>query len=273
LDALNHVKRIMGVFGEADLASTVRRIAPIDDSNPTRPTLTMPQPISSYGPQSSRALSVERPITKRNPTSAGALLMLDEDMYPTVAKFLQMLPGGLSAYPHAMTTADYSLYLREAHPAVFSSENLSATHRQVFNSRWRPNDWIYETVANAMVLMVYDQQFANQESFADWTFEFCKTFYKRPLTKALMRIATPHLVFMGAAKRWSSFHKGSTLSSRGTKYNGHLKLDYPPHLFHQVNLVSMGAAYRAAIASAGGKQVSIKVQPGVKEAIFDLSWQ
>ena len=193
--------------------------------------------------------------------------------FPRALTYLETLPGGIAAHPECRTTADYSIMIREEFPQLARDPDLPLTVRQALRAPWREGEWMSEVAANTLVLLVRDRIHQDDIAFAEWTFEFSRQLFKRPMYRLLMHVLSPHLVLMGAAHRWEKFHIGSHLKSSGVKSSAKLRLTYPPNLFATTNLLSLSAAYQAAAACAGAKNVqgsAREVSPG--EAAFEIRW-
>lgn len=88
-----------------------------------------------------------------------------------------------------------------------------------------------------------------------------------------MLVLSPTLVLMGAASRWSTFHKGSTLevehwSRTKTHQSAQIRLQHPPSLLLPLHHRACGEAFRAAALATRLNEAEIEATSSVDAAQF-----
>jgi hypothetical protein len=92
-----------------------------------------------------------------------------------------------------------------------------------------------------------------------------------------MLVLSPTLVLMGAASRWSTFHKGSTLevehwSRTKTHQSAQIRLQHPPGLFLPLHHRAYGEAFRAAALATRLNEAEIEATSSVDAAQFHVRY-
>jgi hypothetical protein len=94
-----------------------------------------------------------------------------------------------------------------------------------------------------------------------------------------MQVFSTSLIVMGASKRWSTFHTGSTLQAsplkkREGRFHTTGTLTYPPHLFTGILLHQLSATYLAAFDANRSQEPRVTVEEkSPTEALFRASWK
>jgi hypothetical protein len=139
--------------------------------------------------------------------------------------------------------------------------------------------WVPETLFQAVHLVVRDLAFSDDPSFFRWVFETNAALFDKPLLRNLMRLLSPTLIVIGAARRWATFHQGSELTA------GHVvrsdegdetvaRLRYPQGLFPIIFLEGLEHAFLAAISAARGKGARVKLgKVDLTEAEYRVTWR
>lgn len=199
---------------------------------------------------------------------------LDPSIFPISSKFLNSLEHGLLSYPDCRTTADYSILVRNEYPELVMDKDLPMRIRQVLARPLQRGEWISEVVANLLICLARDRVFDSDEAFSAWTFDANCRLFSRPLYRALMFVCSPQMIVQGAAERWSHFHQGSSLSILKAS-PGHFcaQLTYRENTFAALNIMSMGDAYRAALACAGAHDIALETSQVTRsEARYEATW-
>ena len=203
--------------------------------------------------------------------------MLDRARFPAACEYLERLPLGLDSFAKCRVRAMVYEPLAADFPELaeaFPEGQLGQLLRRELN----PNEWIPEVVGQVANLMVRDACLTSDAEFLDWTFRANQRVFDKPLIRALMRLLSPTLLVIGAARRWSTLHDGSALSSTPVRQVGDRvqtvgQLRFPDGLFHPVFLGGLTAAFRAALALARGRDVSVLLgHCSASEADYVVSW-
>ncbi|HVU03233.1 MAG TPA: hypothetical protein VHE30_15840 [Polyangiaceae bacterium] len=130
--------------------------------------------------------------------------------------------------------------------------------------------WVAETTFQVAYLAVRDLAFRDDAAFHRWVFAVNAELLDGPLIRHLVRLVSPTLVVLGAAKRWSHFHQGSDLvpgkvEAVGGRTLARSELRYPIGLFTECFLAGLEQAFLAAVTKARGKEpkvVVLRTEPG-----------
>ena len=189
--------------------------------------------------------------------------MLDRARFPKACEYLERLPLGFDSFAECRVRALVFEPLAIDFPELaeaFPEGQLGQLLRRELN----PNQWIPEVVGQVANLMVRDACLTSDVEFLDWTFRANERVFDKPLIRTLMRLLSPTLLVLGAARRWSTLHDGSALSSTPVQQVGERvqtigQLRFPEGLFHPVFLEALTAAFRAALALARGRNVRVEL--------------
>lgn len=199
--------------------------------------------------------------------------LLDPARYPRASSYLATLPGGFDAYPTCLTTAEYSMPVRDEFPELILDPAISEDIRRRFTNPWRAGGWISTVETVTLFLMARDRIFETDEEFLAWNFRLSVRLFDSPFYKAVMFVATPRMLIRGLAWRWKRFHRGTELATEGTDSPRKIVLTFPPNLFEPTLLMAIGAAMRGAIGCAGGRNVRCELLHQQRErAEFALAW-
>lgn len=173
------------------------------------------------------------------------------DKYPVTARYIESLPNGLDSYPECQARTDARENVKREFSDIGSDSGLPQIIRDFFGNRYREN-WIPEVVSCALLLLVRDVGFKSDDDFLAWCYTGHKSLYLKPHYKIIIYILSPTLLLTGATNRWSTFHRGSTLTPKpivkeGDFVQGYASLTFPPRLFNELLLRVQRGAYQAAI--------------------------
>ena len=191
--------------------------------------------------------------------------------------YLQGLPRGLQSYPECLVLAEVCECTVQTLAPVVVSDTLPEPLRNLITGSGQ-DKWRSEVVLNAALLMLRDVMLASDEAFTQWTYDDVRRIFSRPAFRVLMALLSPSLVAMGSAKRWSTFHQGSSLGVErlsaaagrsGTK--GVLK--YPAGFYSGLLITRQTQSFVAAVNLTGAKNARVEVkESGPTETLFVASW-
>lgn len=184
---------------------------------------------------------------------------LDPALFPETVEYLDQLGGDLNARPECTTKAVFFTDLLANFPQLIEHPSLSAPLREALHLPWREEDWMPSILVVSLLTMVRDQVHRSDEEFLEWNFQRQLRIYDKPFFRALMYVLSPTLLFMGSARRWKSFHRGSELIVKGDKQAADIRLHFPERAYSRAFLVSLTAAFRAALVASKAENASVDV--------------
>ena len=124
--------------------------------------------------------------------------------------------------------------------------------------------WMPEVFGVLVYVMAADQ--LGDEAFFTWVYQDAARLFDRPLLRHLIKVVSPTLVTMGAARRWGALHQGTSLQADPVREvdgrmhtTGHLT--FPSGLFPSVFAAGLAYSFRAAIEAARGHNVHVELAP------------
>lgn len=197
------------------------------------------------------------------------------DTLPSVARYLEKLPGGLASYPECLVKA--SVLRNSADPRVLGPEvPLPPEVRAILDHPPPVSVWVPEVHYTVIMLATHEVHFpgADPEAFIAWVHARNVHLLSTPLYRALFLVLSPERVLHGLEKRWGSFRRGTELQVvRAEGQAAELRLRTPPHLYAQVSVWAMGAALRAGLVAAGARLARVEGElRGSGEVRFHASW-
>lgn len=203
---------------------------------------------------------------------------LDAARFPRAARHLAGLPLGWQSYPDCGAHSDTFDRVRSTHPELGTLAGVPEILRRVVHGEGQ-GEWVPECVGCGLFLVARDALFQDDEAFLQWCGESARHSFNRPWARVVMLVLSPTLVVMGAAKRWSSFHRGTTLTPEpAVREAGRMvvraDLAFPHSLFDGLTLRRWGTAYEVAlsIAKATAPRVTLS-DPTPTSARYSVSWQ
>jgi hypothetical protein len=216
----------------------------------------------------------------------------DQTRMPRAAAYLASLPQGLRSFPRCrVRDVTVEPYVR-AFGALAEEPGLPTPVVDLFAGVDGGPSYP-EVVFQVAHLVVRDRVFDDDAPFYEWIFNANALLFDRPIVRSLMRLVSPTLIVVGAAKRWEAFHDGSELTAdrvviAGDRAETFSHLKYPSGLFSQVFLHGLEHVFMAALLASRARDPRVKlarvedVGPGVLAgaptahlaiASYDVSWQ
>jgi hypothetical protein len=190
---------------------------------------------------------------------------------PRTAEYIASLPRALESFPGCEIRST----VFEAHVRDFgryaSEPGLPGPVADLLAGRLASTTWVPEVVFLSAYLVTRDLAFSDDAAFHGWMLRANQEMFERPLVRTLMRVLSPGLVVLGAAKRWSTFHRGTTLEYRavtatpGGRTECELDLSHPPGLFPPLFLVGIQQAFLAALIAARAREPRIELSAATPE--------
>lgn len=199
--------------------------------------------------------------------------------YPRTAAYLRSLPQGLASYPECIVKGDVFSAARElvAEGLRGDAEDLPEPLRAYVQGHWR-EQWFSDVAGTCMNLLARDLVFPGDEQLLKFAYEASAKVFERPLYRVIMKVLSPTLVIVNAAKRWTTFRKGTTLTrnifERDAKTaRACLALTYPSGLYPKLMLLTFAESYRAAADAAHAPEAKVTLAAHDEcKAEFEVSW-
>jgi hypothetical protein len=184
----------------------------------------------------------------------------DQGQQPSFERYVAGLPGGLDAYPGAQAKGSIVRSVIEAQP----EDLLRALPEPVRALALDPpidSDWVPEAHFAALVHAVSERRRYGQREYCAWVRSSNRALFASPLYKILMAVVSPEALLRHAGRRWSNFHRGSTLELDGFADDGaRLTLRFPAGVFDALILRGFAEALAAALEAAHAKGPVVDVE-------------
>jgi hypothetical protein len=199
---------------------------------------------------------------------------------PSVERYLSELPAGFLSHPGALAKATVVLPWRAGAvgDALHRCRELPAALRALVEEPPAVSGWIPEVELAALILAAYDAHFAEaggEDALQAYIHATNRAVFKGPLYAILFAVASPERLLVGAAQRWSAFHRGSKLEVVSREPGGAvMDLAHPAGIFSEHSLRGHGTSFALAAELAGGREVRAtheRVAPGVTR--YTLAWR
>jgi hypothetical protein len=203
--------------------------------------------------------------------------MLDRTRFPRASEYFEGLPQGFSSFEKCRVRALVFEPIGKEYPALAAGlppGPLAALLRGETQS----NNWIPEVVGQVANLMVRDACLASDAEYYDWSYRASNSAFDKPLIRSLMRLFSPTLLVMGAARRWSTLHDGSQLettpvTAAGDRWQTVGRLRFPEGVFPPLFLEGLTAAFSAAMVMARGRDIKVDLADRTTtSADYRVSW-
>lgn len=204
---------------------------------------------------------------------------IDAERFPRVARYLAAVPGGLDGHPGCAVSRQVFEPYRRDHGALASASGLPRRVRALYAAGAALPELLPEVEFQAAFLAARDAYAGTDEAFCRWVGAISTEMFDRPVLRTLMRLVSPSLVVLGAARRWTAFHRGSELSTEpqepiGDRSRSLATLRYPEALFPEFFAQALAASFEAAVRSSRGTHVLVRlVAYSGTQSRFDVSYR
>lgn len=205
-------------------------------------------------------------------------MLMDNVKYPGCAAYIASLPQGLESYPQCTMVAEALQVQRSILPQMDQLTGLPAPLQQLIKP-FPADQWVPEVHAIAVGHAIRDALFTRDEDHAKFIEQLNEQLLNRPLYRALFRLLSPQLLVMGAARRWNTLHRGTTLEADPTPVvqSGRRRIraifTFPPRLMDAFVVERYSRACLVAVRLSGGKNAIW--EPGAvtdTRGEFSLTW-
>jgi hypothetical protein len=195
----------------------------------------------------------------------------------TVAAYLARLPDGLASYSECTAKASLLRDMVETRPLDPDAPTLLEDLRPWIRDPPPVSSWMPEVAFVASALTIYDVHFGGHDlaGFEQWIVAFNTALFRKPLYRVLFALMAPERLVVGATKRWSAFHRGTSLAllERGV-CSSLVRVEFPPHLYDRVMLHGLTAGLRAAVLVAGGREATTTLETAdATSAEYWIRWR
>ena len=197
--------------------------------------------------------------------------------YHTTRAYLDALPDGLASFPECQAKASLLRDMLASKPIAPSADRLPSELCDLIRSPPPVSSWIPEVAFNAASMVMYDEHFESKDTarFEAWVFDFNRALFSKTLYRILFLLVSPRRLLTNVPSRWGAFHRGTSLTLiEGGEHRGRLRLEFPSGVFAEPMLHAFGAAWRAAVDTAGGHAVHSKLDDRTDtSAEFTVRWR
>ena len=192
--------------------------------------------------------------------------------YPTLARYLAKLPGGLSAHPGCQAKGSVLRMYLDAYP--LDGSVADAPEELLSLGATSAGAWVPEVHNCAVSTLIRDVYFTRDDDFYAWLKKASAALFRKPLYRLLMLVASPNLVIAGADKRFTQFHRGTTLTIQQDGQSADVRMEYPPNLYDAFVLRQFSCAFEAAAEAAGALNCrSAWEEAGRERAMVRMKWE
>jgi hypothetical protein len=206
----------------------------------------------------------------------------DTEVFPSVSRYLARLPDGAESYPECRCKGSVVRSTLAELPAL-STAVLGTLPPAVQNLITAPPDvsaWTPTVHHNALLAALFDVRYAigGTAAFERAAFEKSRKLLGGPLYRMLFAVLRVERLLHNSERRWGMFHRGSTLTLEAYEENAGGRcsktvLRYPPELFFDIPLRSIGQALRAAVAASGAKDSVLRYEStSPTTTAFEIRW-
>lgn len=203
-------------------------------------------------------------------------MLLNTDQFPRTVAFLNAMPAGLESYPDCQMRGELVDRIPKDFPQAARHFSDGGPMQDLVVGP-QTKTWYPEAAVNAALLVARDLA-PNDDAFFDWIFYKNVAVFNRPIHRALMHVLSPHLLLLGAERRWATFHRGTKLEvqptiRQGLRFVARTRQQFPPNLRNALHIQARATAMRAAVDAAGAQGSKMEVvRCSATEAEVAVSW-
>jgi len=206
----------------------------------------------------------------------------ETEVYPSACRYLAALPDGADSYPES-TCKGALVRATLAELPHLPAAATAALPPCLIALRDSPPDvgaWTPTVHHNALLATLFDVRYAigGTAAFERAAFEKSRKLLGGPLYRMLFAVLRVERLLHNSERRWGMFHRGSTLTLEAYEENARGRcsktvLRYPPELFFDIPLRSVGQALRAAVAASGARDSVLRYEStSPTTTTFEIRW-
>lgn len=195
------------------------------------------------------------------------LTMSHSDFPITMAWYKGLGPAGLEAFPSCTASTRLPMSIAARHPELSGLPMLIPQWRRALAMPMQEGGWMPETTLVLQFMLLREAFYIDDASYLTDTKARLKASFLHPAIRPLMALMSPHLLILGAGRRWGAYHQGTTLSV-ASKWAGSFTgvLNFPPGLYPSLMIKDTQVAIETSIEMTGKRIVSMTAEvtePGV----------
>ncbi|MCB9703707.1 MAG: hypothetical protein H6711_17560 [Myxococcales bacterium] len=187
--------------------------------------------------------------------------------------YVASLPCGLDTYPECQVKAGFYLQILAAIPRP--PEHLPPPLADLVANPRPISSWIPEVHHQALAEAIAEQVYGSPSVYLRVVREGQRRLFAERIYAPLLQLLSPERLLRQAAKRWSNFHRGTTLTIAAEHGRGATALvSHPPGLFSPIGLESLALGFQAALEASSAKDARVIVNARGRDATtFEASWR
>jgi hypothetical protein len=190
-----------------------------------------------------------------------------------LARYIAGLPEGLDSYPDFRIKAAFSRSLLDELPTP--PVGLPGPIGELVAHPPMISAWIPEVHHQALIVGVVERVFdGDQETFLDLMLRMQRRLLGRKIYAPLLQLIDPSRLLKQAAKRWTNFHRGTTLEVTPVgDREARVGLPHPAGLFSTPGRRALAGGFRAAIEAGRTHEADVTVvEASAERTEFRLRW-
>lgn len=136
---------------------------------------------------------------------------------PSVDRYLERLPRGLSSHPECQVKASVYRDALASHGLESVISELPRELRELVLEPPPVSSWVPEVYANSIMMAIRDVHFepgtVGVTAYSEWTRQRNLLLLTRPLYRALFLLLSPERLLKGLQRRWGAFRRALPSSS------------------------------------------------------------
>lgn len=198
----------------------------------------------------------------------------DSDAATTpLERYIAELPDGLDSYPEFRIKAAFTRSLILQLPT--RPEGLPQAIGNLLEYPPLISAWIPEVHHQALMLGIAERVFGGVgDALLDSMLRMQRALLGGRIYAPLLQLLNPALLLRQASKRWTNFHRGTTLEViRADAGEARVEVSHPKGLYSSLGRQALAGGFRAAIeASRSREREVVIVRAGSESTEFDLRW-
>ncbi|HEY3450514.1 MAG TPA: hypothetical protein VGK67_29430 [Myxococcales bacterium] len=202
-------------------------------------------------------------------------VVVDPKKYPRLASYLEHLPQGLESHPACETRGSVPRAMLEERPVgELPPGDLPAPLHALLLAPPLRTAWIPEAHGSALTHLIADVHRLQEPDYLQFV-EKVTLRINGSMFTMLMSIISPQMLLSAASSRWSTTHRGSTLTAERSGSNGtRLVLGFPDALFSELGLKLWANVFRVTLEHSRAKGAEVVVAEASRtRGVYECSWQ
>jgi len=199
---------------------------------------------------------------------------IDPKRFPALAEYLERLPAGLLSYPEATSKGILLRSSMASHYVHRTWKDLPPAIVSAVRSPPAVTGWVSTVLTDAVFCLVADTFYPTPEAMLKWNYDRTLRMAKVPMYSAIAGVVGLERFLKGAARVHALFQRGTDVSVEVRGAGADVFLRHVPHLHGTLNHLSNEGVFRAALESAGGLDVTVKMLESTPTlARYEARWR